>query len=105
RRWAGIAEHMPGVVNALLQAPVLSNIGRWVAGISPRRTMPRFAKRTFRKLHKPDNRTSGKPILLWVDTFNNHFHPQVAQAAAKVLGRAGYTVELPRDRNLCCGRP
>src|SRR5262249_39963776 len=107
RRWAGIAQYMPGVVNALLQAPGLSTVGRWVAGISQHRSMPRFAKRTSRALHKPETqpKSGGKRIVLWVDTFNNHFHPQVAQAAATVLGRAGYTVELPRDANLCCGRP
>ncbi len=43
-------------------------------------------------------------MILWPDTFNNHFHPRTAIAATRVLERAGYHVEVPR-RPLCCGRP
>ncbi|HEY9572683.1 MAG TPA: (Fe-S)-binding protein, partial [Pusillimonas sp.] len=41
---------------------------------------------------------------LWVDTFSDHFHPEVALAAKEVLGHAGFDVVLPATR-LCCGRP
>jgi len=43
-------------------------------------------------------------VLLWPDTFNNHFHPKVAKAAVEVLEHAGYQVMIP-ERSLCCGRP
>ena len=42
--------------------------------------------------------------MLWPDTFNNHFTPQVAKAAVDVLEHAGYQVQIP-PRSLCCGRP
>jgi Fe-S oxidoreductase len=42
--------------------------------------------------------------MLWVDTFSNHFHPQVLQAATGVIETTGFKVVLPED-NLCCGRP
>ncbi|HVE73408.1 MAG TPA: (Fe-S)-binding protein, partial [Thermoanaerobaculia bacterium] len=45
-----------------------------------------------------------KRVLLWTDTFNNHFTPATLHAAAEVLERAGYQVEIPK-RRLCCGRP
>ena len=32
--------------------------------------------------------------MLWPDTFNNHFHPEVAKAAVEVLEAR----RLPRDR-------
>jgi Fe-S oxidoreductase len=41
---------------------------------------------------------------LWVDTFNNYFHPEVTQAALEVLQAAGLTVSIP-GQHLCCGRP
>jgi Fe-S oxidoreductase len=44
------------------------------------------------------------PVLLWPDTFNNHFQPHTAQAAVDVLEAAGFRVVVPRA-NLCCGRP
>ncbi len=43
-------------------------------------------------------------MILWADTWNNHFHPQTAQAAVEVLEDAGYHVLLP-PRQICCGRP
>jgi len=43
-------------------------------------------------------------VLLWPDTFNNHFHPRIAHAAVSVLEAAGFDVEVP-PRPLCCGRP
>src|SRR4029450_13112668 len=44
----------------------------------------------------------GKPVLLWVDTFTDHFAPQVGQAAVRVLEDAGYAVQIPRG-HVCCG--
>jgi Fe-S oxidoreductase len=43
-------------------------------------------------------------VILWPDTFNNHFHPQIARAAVEVLEDAGFKVEVPQA-NMCCGRP
>lgn len=43
-------------------------------------------------------------MILWVDTFNDHFHPEVARAAVEVLEDAGCEVVVP-ERTLCCGRP
>jgi Fe-S oxidoreductase len=43
-------------------------------------------------------------VLLWPDTFNNHFQPATAKAAVEVLERAGFRVLVPRA-HLCCGRP
>jgi hypothetical protein len=43
-------------------------------------------------------------VVLWADTFNNYFHPEVAAAATEVLEDAGFRVIVPRAP-LCCGRP
>jgi Fe-S oxidoreductase len=43
-------------------------------------------------------------VILWPDTFNNYFHPEVAHAAVAVLAAAGCEVHVP-PRPLCCGRP
>jgi FAD/FMN-containing dehydrogenase/Fe-S oxidoreductase len=45
----------------------------------------------------------GRPrLLLWPDTFTNHFDPAVAADAVAVLEALGYAVELP-PRAVCCG--
>ena len=54
-------------------------------------------------LARPAKR-SPESVLLWADTFNNHFLPATAKAAAEVLEAAGFDVSVPRA-HLCCGRP
>src|SRR5262249_15137201 len=52
----------------------------------------------------PQSPTPNPFVVLWVDTFNNHFHPETSQAALRVLRAAGFDVAVPEQR-LCCGRP
>ena len=86
-----------------------------LGGIAPQRSLPRFAKRTFRaefeavhRGQRDPGRASGMrrgdPVLLFPDTFSNHFRPRSALAAARVLEASGARVSLPREQ-LCCGRP
>jgi Fe-S oxidoreductase len=106
-RWAALAAYAPGAVNWLAQAPGIGTLIKALAGVSPHRNLPHFAQQTFR--HWFGQRAHGNPddrpaVLLWLDTFNNHFHPETAQAAVSVLEAAGFQVRLP-ERQLCCGRP
>jgi Fe-S oxidoreductase len=41
-------------------------------------------------------------VLVWPDTFTNHFHPAVGRAAVEVLEHAGWRVTMP-ERAVCCG--
>jgi len=101
-RWARLASIAPRVANAMARMPGAKTLG----GISPEREMPRFAPVTFRDwFRKRGVRNPGKPeVILWADTFNNYFHPEVAAAATDVLEDAGFRVVVPRA-SLCCGRP
>jgi FAD/FMN-containing dehydrogenase/Fe-S oxidoreductase len=104
--WARIASHAPGLANFLSQTPPFAQLAKLAAGISQKRTVPRFAPQTFRSwfaAHVPQ-RAGGTRVLLWPDTFNNYFQPNTAQAAVEVLEDAGFQVAIP-DRILCCGRP
>jgi FAD/FMN-containing dehydrogenase/Fe-S oxidoreductase len=108
-RWARLASHMPHVANLVTQTSGLSSLAKVFAGISQRRTLPRFADRTFVAWFQSRRRPSptgdeGQRVLLWPDTFNNHFHPDTAIAATEVLEAAGCHVIIPA-RSLCCGRP
>jgi FAD/FMN-containing dehydrogenase/Fe-S oxidoreductase len=108
-RWARLASAAPRVANFVTQTPGLASAARAFAGISQRRTLPRFARETFRAWFA--KRSSGAPraglgrdVLLFPDTFTNHFSTGVGRAAVEVLEAAGFAVALPRER-LCCGRP
>ena len=99
--WAGLASTMPAVANAFMRLPGLKALG----GIAPQRKMPRFARRTFREeFSRRERKKFPRRVLLWPDTFNNHFLPATATAAADVLESAGFEVCIPRKR-VCCGRP
>lgn len=110
QRWARIAALAPGVVNLLTQTPGLSAIAKWLAGIAQERVIPRFARSTFkhwffrRAVHARPAASAARRVILWADTFNNHFHPESAAAATEVLEALGYQVTVPRQA-LCCGRP
>ena len=95
--WAGIAQHLPRVANLMMR------LGKPFAGVAKERRMPKFARKTFRQRFTP-GASGGTRIVLWPDTFNNHFTPATLHAAADVLERLGYRVEIPEKR-LCCGRP
>ena len=105
-RWARIASRVPSLANLVTQTPGLRRIAAWAAGAAPQRPIPRFAEvvfsRAFARRPAPD--PSAPPVVLWPDTFNNHFFPQTLLAAAEVLEAAGYRVVVP-SRPVCCGRP
>jgi Fe-S oxidoreductase len=78
-------------------------------GIAAQRRVPRFAAQSFQSWankHKIrcTSAADRRNVLLWVDTFNNYFHPETARAALQVLSDAGFAVMVPRE-HLCCGRP
>lgn len=102
--WARLAALAPSAVNFVAQhfGPLLKAAG----GIAPEREIPRFAPYTFRRWYnaRAKTRRNGKPVVLFVDTFNDHFHPQTAIATLEALEAAGYQVEVPQ-RRVCCGRP
>jgi FAD/FMN-containing dehydrogenase/Fe-S oxidoreductase len=100
-RWARLAAKAPRLVNAVLGSPA-AGLGKRLAGIDPRRDPPRFAARTFRRWFADHPSATGDPVLLWVDTFTDHFTPDVGIAAVGVLERAGFSVRIPDDE-LCCG--
>ncbi len=104
-RWAGLASLAPRLANVLARVPGV----KFAAGVAAERTLPRFAPRTFRRSWRPGpspepGGAKRRRVLLWTDTFNNHFEPNVLHAGAAVLETAGFEVALP-PKGLCCGRP
>ena len=104
--WARAAAVAPGLANAILAAPGLGAAAKWMADIAPERQVPRFAATTFSAgfRRRPTAPSGSRRILLFPDTFTQHFHTHVAWAAVRALERAGFAVAIPA-RPLCCGRP
>jgi FAD/FMN-containing dehydrogenase/Fe-S oxidoreductase len=102
-RWARAASRTPRLVNALMSAPLLAAAGARLAGVDPRRRLPRFAGETFRDwFARHEGPPAGAPVVLWADTFTSYFRPQAGIAAVAVLEAAGYRVTLSREGD-CCG--
>lgn len=112
-RWLRVAEHFPAAANAASASRPLSALAKRVAGIDPRRPLPRLAGRP----PDPDAiraaATAGAGAgagaggsgaggaVLWIDTFTRAFSPRVATAAASLLGEAGFEVEVSSG-DACC---
>jgi FAD/FMN-containing dehydrogenase/Fe-S oxidoreductase len=97
---------MAPLVNGLLASGPVRWVGEKTLGLARRRPMPRFARRSFdewwdRRAASGGGR-SGK-VVLFVDTFSNYQHPEIAIAAAELLESAGF--EVVPSRHGCCGRP
>jgi Fe-S oxidoreductase len=93
---------------------VLAALAKRAGGIDARRPLPQFAAQTFRDWFagrqapapaagQAAGPASGRtPVLLWVDTFTDHFTPEVGRAAVRVLEAAGYAVQVTGEP-VCCG--
>jgi glycerol-3-phosphate dehydrogenase subunit C len=84
-------------------------------GISAGVKLPEPAEQPFSAASVRDklqNDTDMPEVVLFIDTFNRHFNPAVAEAAVSVLAAAGYRIHLLAEgahadaakRPLCCGR-
>jgi FAD/FMN-containing dehydrogenase len=108
--WAPIAARFPRLANFMTSAPGLASLGKWMAGVAQARELPKFAKQTYRErarlaafdlgLSKPATpkpvapgpaapKPVARKVILWVDTFSDHFSPEIAEAAADVLTQLG----------------
>ncbi|MEU2243190.1 FAD-binding and (Fe-S)-binding domain-containing protein [Streptomyces sp. NPDC018338] len=85
-------------VNAATRLPFAARL----AGVTPERSMPRVADRTFVSWFGERGSRRPPALTLWPDTFTNHLSPEVGRAAVRVLEDAGLGVALPPGR-VCCG--
>ncbi|MEU0561127.1 FAD-binding and (Fe-S)-binding domain-containing protein [Dactylosporangium sp. NPDC006015] len=99
--WARLAGWTPRLANLGIRLPVLGGFFLWLAGVDKRRSVPRFARRPFRRTFKPET-SELKPVVLFADSFSDAFSPSVAAATVRVLRAAGYEPRLPSG-SVCCG--
>lgn len=105
-QFSRLASLHPELVNFVTQTPGLSHAAKFLTGIDQRRRVPEFAPLTLQtwfQRREPRNQ-NGPPVMVWPDTFNNHFHTEVGVACVESLEAAGYRVLMPRG-HVCCGRP
>lgn len=87
------------MVNSPLAKPFLS-----LLGISTRRSLPTLAKQPFSKWFALQKQTPKiKKLVIFNDTYTEYNHPEIGQAAFKVLSALNYEIILAHGQ--CCGRP
>ncbi|CAB4536244.1 unannotated protein [freshwater metagenome] len=102
-RWSSLAQLAPGLVNSITQSSLGSRVALLLGGMDSKRSLPRFAAKSFLKGQKFQSLKTDRPqILLWVDSFTDSFTPTGAQAAKDLLEHIGYDVLIP-DEAACCG--
>ena len=104
--WSQAAATVPQMANFFLHTRPFCDWIKQIAGISTQRDFPPYARTSFRRWFQQRGRPNPQSplVILWADTFNNHFYPEVAKAAVHILESGGFQVHVPAQ-SLCCGRP
>ncbi|HXY89615.1 MAG TPA: FAD-linked oxidase C-terminal domain-containing protein, partial [Xanthobacteraceae bacterium] len=132
-RYAPVAAKMPWLFNLRDRLPGAAKLSEAVAGLSARRSLPKWRSDIFNDsswpgLSRPStsfndetlksvdarhkaghDEVNSREVVLFADTFNRYFERENLDAARDVLDAAGYRVRFaaPADgaaRPLCCGR-
>jgi FAD/FMN-containing dehydrogenase/Fe-S oxidoreductase len=111
-QWARLASPFAGLFNALGRSRLVRQFINASVGLASQRQLPPLAANNFQlwARNRPSSKSGEKSkfskgeVFLWVDTFNNYFHPEICHAALEVLEDAGFRVTTLQQR-LCCGRP
>jgi Fe-S oxidoreductase len=87
-----------------------TGVARWFnekfIGVDSRRSLPAWKRQTFEAwlgAQKRLNPPTAGGVVLFNDTFTNHYDPQIGIAALEVLERGGCEAGVVRPG--CCGRP
>ena len=108
-RYAPFAAKMPWLMNLRDALPGGAKLSEIIAGMSARRSLPKWRADVFNDPLGPLGQAKGPEVILFADTFNRYFERENLDAAVKVLTAGGYCVRIakPADgstRPLCCGR-
>jgi len=108
-RYAPLAAKWPRLANLRNDAPRLRQWSERYAGLSARRSLPRWRADAWREPSRFPGAAEPRSVVFFADTFNRYFEPENIEAALAVLAAGGYTVHLPKPtdgagRPLCCGR-
>ncbi|MBE7199329.1 MAG: (Fe-S)-binding protein, partial [Parafilimonas terrae] len=109
--YAGAAAKLAPLLNLRDRYPALAQISEKFAGLSAKRTLPRWRRPWSEQgeaAHPDDVKGDFRDIILFGDTFNRAFERENLEAAERVLRAAGYRLHRAYPtrgrRPLCCGR-
>jgi len=112
----------PRLLNVVVNLPLVNKLIGKTLGFATERALPALATVPFKKRlsalvdeipcqesehfywfgFETDNRK--RKVVLWLDSFNSHYKPQVIESALRLLTSQGVSVAIARS-HFCCGRP
>ncbi|HET6626033.1 MAG TPA: FAD-linked oxidase C-terminal domain-containing protein [Nocardioidaceae bacterium] len=106
-RWARLAQPLAPVANRALRRPALQRLARSLAGVDHRRGLPELAPVGFRRWSRGRSTPAGTDlseydVVLWADSFTEHFAVSTGRAAVELLEAAGLRVGVV-GAQACCG--
>ncbi|MER7012637.1 FAD-binding and (Fe-S)-binding domain-containing protein [Saccharopolyspora sp. NPDC000359] len=101
--WLKLGQHAPQLVNRVLSGPLAPALKR-LGGIDQRRAVPQLAPQALQAWWsgRAQRDDSTAQVVLFPDTFTNHFDPHIGRDAVAALEALGQAVHIPRQP-LCCG--
>ena len=106
-RYAPLVAKFGGLANLRDVIPGLSQLSEKLLGLTSKRELPQWDSQPFHP-DETSQKTAGPEVVLFADSFNTYFEPQVLRDGLTVLEAAGRRVIVPRAKNsrhkLCCGR-
>ncbi len=106
-RYAPLMSKLGGLANLRDALPGLPALSEKLLGLTSKRDLPQWDARPFRADEATKN-PDGPEVVLFADSFNTYFEPQVLRDGLAVLEAAGRRVTVPvaktTRRKLCCGR-
>ena len=106
--YAPYATKLADVLNLRDRIPFAAMVSEKITGFTAKRPLPKWRRDYFKQDELPEHSSnSGRPVILFADTFNRYFEPENLRAATRVLRASGYDVFAPTasvKRPLCCGR-
>ena len=110
-----LLSHFPKLVNAVLKTSWMNGIVCKKLGLSDNRDFPLLADNSFKRWAKQHcesthdgfhwfNTRASSAVILWADTFNGHYRPDLLRTAVRILTNADFRVAVASKR-FCCGRP
>jgi FAD/FMN-containing dehydrogenase/Fe-S oxidoreductase len=103
-RWARLTAPVAPAANWLMTLGPLARLAKAAAGVDQRRTIPPFASQSLRRgIGRSDRAVPDVPdVWIWADSFTDHFSPDNAYAAMRVLESAGVAARVISEE-ACCG--
>ena len=107
-RYARTAAWIAPLLNLRNKLALLRALSEKLAGFSARRDLPVWRRDRFDAPGESFGPDGGHEVVLWADSFNAAFEPDILRDTIKLLTAAGYRVHVAASRDggrpLCCGR-